>query len=278
MARSRLVVGAAAAVLFWAGAARAQNVSMLSSPRETTRGLAEDPIRVGVPVAAAADLGGTDQQGVAPTIGFQVWKRDNFFLGAFFSIAAADSTVKEAYGSFVLNPPLQGRSFYVSGNKMWSLRRNSASSPFVLIGAGGRVGTTSSNIEFTPADASTASTRAGFGTVGGVSVQVVSPSIDLTMGETTSEFQLGVEIGPTWRLLGGDLGEDDAFRRQVLGTERSTFRGVETTFFVRINSVQPFARFSSFGRPDGVVIRGFTGRQVVWGVNVASSLFQGKKS
>jgi hypothetical protein len=267
-------------LILWTGLANAQNVSILSAPRDRDsngRIVSDaDPVRVAVPVAATSNLGGTDQKGVAPTIGFQIWKRDEFFLGAFFSIAAADATVKETYGGFVLDPPMQGRSFYVSGNRTWGLKKT-GQKPYLLLGAGGRVGTTSANIEITPAGASAATTRGGFASFATLGFQVASPSIDVKVGDATNEFQLGVEFGPTWRLLGGDIGEDDAFRQLFLGTGRSTFRGFETTFFVRINSVQPFARFSSFGRPDNVVIRGLTGRQVVWGINVASTLFQGKK-
>ena len=258
----------------------AQNVTGISSPTTVTvtaAGVREvtpstEP-RIAVPVGVGSDLGSGDQKGVAPAIGFQLWKTDNYFIGAFFTIAATDTTVSEKYGSFVLNPPRTGRSFYVSGNYMF----NRAHTPpeEVLFGVGGRWGTTSSSFEFTPAGG-TLIKQDGFGTVASVTAQVMTRTHHVTIGEDTSEFQLGVEVGPTWRLLGGDLSENDAFRKQILGTDKSSFAGFEFTFFARVSGVQPFARFSNFGRPDGVVIPGFTGRQVVWGINVASSLFNAK--
>src|SRR4051794_18473498 len=82
------------------GVGHAQNVSVLSSAPTTNRaGTAEiDPTRVAVPVSASSDLGGEGQRGVTPSLGFQIWQRDRFFLGAFFTIAAADNSVTESYG------------------------------------------------------------------------------------------------------------------------------------------------------------------------------------
>lgn len=261
-------------------AAGAQNVTPISAPHEVTtnalgvRTVSTDPVtRIAVPVGVGADLGSGDQKGIAPALGFQIWKNDNYFLGAFFTVAATDPTVSEKYGAFVLNPPLTGRSFYVSGNYM--LNRKSAQP--VRYGIGGRWGTTSSSFEFTPAGG-TAIKQDGFGVVASLTAQVMTKTFPVSLGDgdKTSEFQLGVELGPTWRLLGGDLSENDAFRQQLLGTDQSSFAGFEMTFFVRLNAVQPFARFSNFGRPDDVAIPGFTGRQLVWGVNVASALFNAK--
>jgi hypothetical protein len=254
----------------------AQNVTGISSPavRKTATGIeaiSSPELRIAVPVGVGSDLGSGDQKGVAPAIGFQLWETDNYFIGAFFTLAATDTTVSEKYGGFVLNPPLKGRSFYVSGNYIL----NRASNAEVLFGIGGRWGTTSSSFEFTPAGGSLVK-QDGFGTVASVTAQVMSKTHHITVSGETSEFQLGVELGPTWRLLGGDLSENDSFRKQIIGTDKSSFAGFELTFFTRVSGVQPFARFSNFGRPDGTVIPGFTGRQVVWGINVASSLFNAK--
>jgi hypothetical protein len=261
---------------------RAQNVTLLpSKPTVNEANQSTNPTRIAVPVSASSDLGGADQQGVSPTLGFQLWQRDKFFIGAFFSIAATDNTVSDHYGSFVLNPPLKGNSFYVSGNYLYPLFQSHKScsttcppSP-VLVGVGGRWGTTSATFAYTPTGG-TQQEQAGFGTVASVTAQLVSKSFDAKFGDIDGEFQLGFEAGPTWRGLGGDLGQNDAFRSQVLGTTVSRFTGYEMTFFVRVNTVQPFARFSHFGQPSGVVIPGLTGNQVVWGVNVAASIFQTK--
>lgn len=255
----------------------AQNVTGISSPTVTKTGpnafteITSPETRIAIPVGVSSDLGSGDQKGVAPAIGFQLWKTDNYFVGAFFTIAATDTTVSEKYGSFVLNPPLKGRSFYVSGNYMFNRTKNQP----VLFGVGGRWGTTSSSFEFTPAGGSLIK-QDGFGTTASVTAQVMTKTHHVTVSGETSEFQLGVEFGPSWRLLGGDLSENDAFRKQILGTSQSSFTGFELTFFTRVSGVQPFARFSNFARPDGVVIPGFTGRQIVWGINVASSLFNAK--
>src|SRR4051812_28413478 len=67
--------------------AGAQNVSVLNSATRTgnlrageTAGT-QPVIEVAVPVAASSDLGGEGQRGVAPTVGFQVWQKDRFFIG-----------------------------------------------------------------------------------------------------------------------------------------------------------------------------------------------------
>lgn len=276
---TRLFAPIAVYILGHSATALAQNVSILPSApitkQVTTREGAtttttNNPTRIAVPVAASSSLGGENQQGVAPTLGFQLWQRDKFFIGAFFSISATDTTVSEHYGSFVLNPPMKGNSFYVSGNYL-----HPVSTTPVLAGVGGRWGTTSTTFAFTPTGG-TAQQQPGFGTVASVTAQLVTKSFDANFGDTAGEFQLGVEVGPTWRSLGGDVGQNDAFRTQILGTSVTRFTGFETTFFVRVNSVQPFARFSHFSQPSGVVIPGLTGSQVVWGVNVAGSVFQAK--
>jgi hypothetical protein len=272
----RRLITAVLVALAWLSAhpAQAQNVSMLQSPRTVGLDGDGDPIRLAVPVAASSDLGGENQRGVSPTLGFQIWQRDRFFVGAFFTIATTNEAITDNYGAFLLNPPLKGHSFYISGNYLAWPSKGSRSP--LKAGVGGRWGTTSAGFEFTP-PAGTVQKLDGFGTVASITGQFVTRTFDVSLGDTTGEFQLGVETGPTWRGLGGDLGEDDALRRQILGTDRAGFWGWETTFFLRVNDIQPFARFSSFGRPDGTVIHGFTGRQVVWGVNVASTLFQTHK-
>ena len=270
-------------IVAYALPASAQNITVVQSSApassNTSRVPGEVPpeAQVAVPVAASSDLGGNGQKSIAPTVGFQVWKKDRFFLGSFFSVAASDSTVSEKHGSLLLNPPMTGRSFYVAGNctlyPTWCGKPGQVADSAVLVGIGGRWGTTGADIQFTPTGG-TATSRNAFATYQSVTLQVLSKTMAIELKDTTSEFQIGLEIGPTWRMLGGDFGEDDAFRKQVLGTTKSSFVGLEATFFLRLNSVQPFARFSKFGRPDGVVINGFTGRQIVWGVNVASALFQ----
>jgi hypothetical protein len=266
--------------------ASAQAASLLMSPR--AQGSSEDVVRIAVPVAASANLNAGSNTGVAPMLGFQISQRDKFFLGAFFSMSATDQDVKEDFGTALLNPPFSGRSVNVEGNYLIGILSKKddkdekgekddkddeddedAASP-IRVGVGGRWTTTSSNFLFTPVGG-TETSRTGFVTMLTLSAQLMTSTIPIALGDETGEFQLGFEIGPTWRLIGGDVGQDDAFRSSVLGTTKSSFAGFETTFFVRVNTVRPFVRFSNFGRPDDVVIYGFTGRQVTWGVTVAGS-------
>src|SRR5258706_15795285 len=78
--------------------AGAQNVTGISAPHDVTvtsagaRTVNKTPeARIAVPVGVGADLGSGDQKGVAPALGFQLWKNDNYFIGAFFTVAATDA-------------------------------------------------------------------------------------------------------------------------------------------------------------------------------------------
>jgi hypothetical protein len=66
--------------------AGAQNVTPISAPHEVTvsaagaRSVSKDSVaRIAVPVGIGADLGSGDQKGVAPALGFQLWKTDHYF-------------------------------------------------------------------------------------------------------------------------------------------------------------------------------------------------------
>lgn len=224
-------------------------------------------LNLAVPAGASATTD-FETTGAGATIGFQVWKEDRYLLGAFFSYAPSKRVAgtDRDFGSFLLNPPAEGTSMSVFGNKMWSVKVP----VFSLMGASGRAGVTSTAWEADIAGTKTAVD--GFVSYFNVSYLVTTNTYHAdTAG---NKYQIGFEIGPTVRILGGDLGQNTDFRKSatVLGTDTGTFLGLDATFFVRLNAVQPYVRVSYV--KNDVTIRGLTGFQAVFGVNALSAIFQ----
>jgi hypothetical protein len=94
--------------------------------------------------------------------------------------------------------------------------------------------------------------------------------------DKNNTVQFGLSVGPTFRYIAGDLGQNTniALRQQTLGTKKKSYTGPEVEFFVRLNQFQPYVRVSHFSSPKEGDILGFSGTQVVFGVNVLSAIFQ----
>jgi hypothetical protein len=159
---------------------------------------------------------------------------------------------------------------------------------------------------------SNCSVYVGFGARGGITntawqpqavstSAVAAPALNGTVGYLTPEFlltsktyiqesastsgqgnqyQFGVGVGPSWRLIGGDLAQGRStattptLRSQLLGTDQTSFTGFEVTFFVRMNQFKPYVRYSHFSAPNKINILGLTGSQFVFGVDVLSAIYQ----
>ncbi len=253
--------------------ASAQSINLLSSTRnevyrEQARADGFEPaLQMAVPIGATAGLAEHDSD-VGAVLGFQLWKKDVGFLAVFFSFSGAQtiSGSQSEFGSFLLNPATNGNSFYLAGNRVWQ-----AGHAPLWMGPSGRIGVTRSTWE--------ATTAAGAQSVGGF-VGYFSPTFLLTSGtySTTTgdrnEYQFGLEVGPSLRLLGGDLAQSDAFLSDptVLGSADHSYLGYELTFFARLNSAQPFIRISHFSADNP--ISGFSGTQAIIGFNILTSVFK----
>lgn len=247
--------------------------------------LDEEPISLAVPAGATAAVGEDKTAAGGPVFGFQAWRPDDFFAGAFFTFDTAemiDGDVRKA-GEFLRNPPAVGTSFYASASKMWwSFNRTTADSRWswanhqrehqlALFGTGVRVGMTNATLQRKEGDETIS--REAF-------IFHITPSLLLTSrtfkGENNGEYQFGFEFGLTGRWIGGDAAQDAEFRshQDVLGHDDKMFGGFEGTLFVRLNAFQPFVRVTRFGKRDGHHIPALTGAQAYFGVNVLSALFQ----
>lgn len=249
--------------------AGAQNVSLLS-PKTTAD---TSKTQVAIPAGATASVSNTSAD-AGPIFGFQVWnEQKQGFLGAFFtfSVPKTISGTQKDFGNFLLDPPSGGTSFYISGSQALTQLHWGGS-----VGVAGRAGVTSATWEASPNGTDTS--ESSF-------VAYVNPNLLLASktfqtnadpSSTPNEYQLGIETGPSWRFIGGNVSQDGVFRAspQVLGTRDKHMFGWETTVFVRLNAFQPYVRFSYFKRRSDGDVLGFTGFQAVFNVNVLSAIFQ----
>lgn len=82
---------------------------------------ARTSVNLAVPAGATTSFGENGQASAGPRLGFQAWKPDDFFAGAFFTFDAAPKLTGDLRkaGQFVRDPPNSGSSFLVSGNRMY---------------------------------------------------------------------------------------------------------------------------------------------------------------
>lgn len=253
--------------------------------RQQLIALDEEAISLAVPAGATAAVGDDKTAAGGPVFGFQAWRPDDFFAGAFFTFDTAATLNGDARksGEFLRNPPAQGTAFYASASKMfwalnrttmpnrWSRAQSHMGEQLTFIGGALRIGVTNATLERKDGDETV--TREAF-------VLHVTPSVLLTSrtfkGENNGEYQFGMELGPTARWVGGDAAQDDEFRKHadVFGHDDTKFVGFEGTIFVRLNAFQPFVRITRFTKRDGIHVPGLTGAQAFFGVNVLSALFQ----
>lgn len=249
--------------------ALAQNVSLLSP--KTTEDTSQT--QVAVPAGATASVNSSNAD-AGPIFGFQVWNEQaQGFLGAFFtfSVPKTISGTQKDFGNFLLDPPSGGTSFYISGSKALTQLRWGG-----LLGVAGRAGVTSATWEASPNG--TDASESAFVAYANPNVLLASKTFQTNADpkSTPNEYQVGLETGPSWRFVGGNVALDDAFRAspEVLGTRDKRMFGWETTVFVRLNAFQPYVRFSYFKRRSDGDVLGLTGFQAVFNVNVLSAIFQ----
>lgn len=248
----------------------AQTINTLPSKSAGGRGfnLLGTTTEFAIPGGASAGVstnggGNTDAAGL---LGFQVWQKDAYFTSVFFNYAGSPvvSGDQNTFGSFFLNPSSQGGSVLVSANVVFALKDKP-----VKIGGALRGGGTLTKWQ--------ALHNGGTVTNDGLVIFLV-PSLQIltkTFDAGDNEYQLGLEAGPGFRALGGNLAQDDAFRKEdaVLGTDKAALLGAEFTFFARLNSIQPYFRFTYYGADKDV--KGLTGLQGYMGVNILSAIFRG---
>jgi hypothetical protein len=109
-----------------------------------------------------------------------------------FSAPRTISGSQKDFGGFLLNPPGQGTSFYVSASKAWQ-----SPLPDLLIGIAGRTGITQSNFEATVAGTKqTLSAFAGYFTPSLlIATKTYQAKTDGDMA-TPNEYQVGLESVP----------------------------------------------------------------------------------
>jgi hypothetical protein len=241
-----------------------------------------DKTQIAIPGGAGAVSTSTGTAGAGPLIGFQVWQQDRFLLSSFFTFSAPQSISGQQhdFGSFMLNPPGQGTSYSFAGNRLWAvcggakMKDCEKTEALFLFGIAGRAGIT--NTKWNSGSGDAAKSIDG-------SVAYLTPAALFTSrtyrdskAADANQYQFGASFGPSMRFIANDLGQrqNAQFRQQVFGTDRKTLKGWELEFFVRMNQFQPYVRFSHFSLPNQIDISGFSGAQVVFGVNVLSSVFQ----
>lgn len=219
--------------------------------------------QVAVLGGASAGTGLSQTAATAAAIfGFQVWE-SNYHVAAKFNLGDPDviTADQEKVGAYLLNPGFSGLGFNGGGN-IYLTTKDKAIRP----GLGLRVGLSRSDWE----DVQQAKKVGGF-------VAYVVPTAQIISGDLVASgntYTLGFEIGWGWRFIGGDLLQDDEFRTSVLGTSDSSFSGLEATFFVRMSNLSPYVRLTKYS--SDVHIRGFSGYQAIFGLDVMGTIFHGQ--
>src|SRR5688572_5029238 len=166
---------------------------------------AEAKTEFGFPAGASAGLssgGGSGDAGAL--LGFQVWKKDEGLLAVFFNYAGPNtiSGSQKDFGKFLLNPGTQGSSLFTTGNLILKGKDKG-----VQIGGTYRFGVTFTTWQATVPG--TDPSYEGFLIYLAPALLVSSRTFD---AGNDNEYQLGFEIGPGFRALGGDLAQADLFR------------------------------------------------------------------
>lgn len=267
-------------------------------------------VNLAIPAGATASVGEDGEPAGGARIGFQTWKSDDFFAGAFFTFDAApalNGDLRKA-GQFLRDPPNAGTSLFVTGNRMFKAYRCGKITPVrwdtdevpdnpcetsrgdkrdaVIIGLSFRAGATSTTLQH---KLSTAAAGEGEDApepeVESREASILHATLSLLLTSRTfrsddgGEYQFGLELGGTARRIGGDAAYDSDFLAQpdVFGHASTSFIGFDATFFARMNGFQPFVRITHIPKRDGKHVPGLTGVQASFGINVSSSLFQTTK-
>jgi hypothetical protein len=255
----------------WLSAAPAfgQVTSPLSqSSADSANGVFTVPVggSLGIPTGAPKESSGTAILGVVYE------KQDKYFFSGFFNLGSAQ-TVRgsaETFGTAVLNPAAEGRGVAAAGSYTLLAGRDPSK---WLLGGGVRFGYNAASWEVgEDGEAQTIS-----GGVMYLSAVVQFGTRTLPFADD-NRFRVTLEAGYTWRAFAGNLAQTsgDVFRANpaVLGVADRNFGGLEFAFLLNLNDVQPFIRFTHFGATGDVP--GFSGNQVVLGVNMLTPLFKSK--
>jgi hypothetical protein len=224
-----------------------------------------------IPVGGTLGLPANDanETGGAALFGIQYEKADTFLLSAIMNLGTGQTIkgAQSAFGAALVNPATDGRGFTGAATvAVPQLSRWGA-----LFEVGGRVGVNGTNWERTVNGApQTVSGGVIFFAPG---VQIGTRSIEY---KDDNYFRLTLSAAYSMRTLWGDLAQRsaDAFRRDpgVLGVSDTSFNGAEIAILMTLNDVQPFVRYSHFSVSRD--ISGFSGNQIVFGVNALTALFK----
>lgn len=93
---------------------------------------------------------------------------------------------------------------------------------------------------------------------------------------TNSRVGLSLEIGPSMRIIGGDvtLARHQQFRSDAVGSTKNSFFGVEVGMQIYVGDIAASLQFYRFAKGDAEVA-GLTRTQMLASVNVRAPLFSG---
>jgi hypothetical protein len=281
--RNPLALSVVVCLLVVAGqlAISAQSINLLNTRMpvnvSSEGGTAEPPAaprQWAIPAGATAAVDNTDAgTGLGPILGIQFWQQDKYF-GSFLFSQAPETEItgsQREFGTFLLSPPFTGTSFSGGFNKILGQPKG------MLAGLSGRAGITrmkwSGNVSPSLNASPTLQTAPGDIAYIGGGVLLMSPTFKR---DDRNEYQFGVEGHWTWRSIIGDLAslKNDSFRQTIIGTTDTNFNGPELTFFVRLNSAQPFLRLSRVKSQGESSVDGLHGWQTFFGMTVLSAIFQ----
>lgn len=184
---------------------------------------------------------------------------------------------RNVFGRQLLDPTTQARSVAIRLGSASYVRHTKQADGTVTAGGPAfgyytNAGVTLTNWKTTiTSDGPVTSDRSVSGPIGyfGIGLQLLSHPDSITIDKTNKDYALGIQAGISGRFIMGDLGRDEALRNQLLGSKRNSYIGPEVTVFATMGDVEPFVRVTHF--PGS--ISGFSGTQVIIGVNALTALF-----
>jgi hypothetical protein len=227
------------------------------------------PLQFSAPAGANAVRGGEeDRASAAGIIGAQLWKPNRYYALAAFNFADPGAIEGEeaAFGWFVLNPSLEQHSFHLEGNAAL------LGVGFFRLGLYGRGGVSFAKMSAIVPDGSPdgqLQSERGEVYYGSVGLQLATKEA-LVGDQAQNVYQAGFEVGPSGRVFSGDIAQNDALRLAAIGIDDTKFRGTEVTFFLRVNTVVPYVRFTRMPDDD---VRSLSGPQTYLGLKVVGSMF-----
>ena len=196
-------------------------------------------------------------------LGISVEKLNCIWHGQ-INIASTIDTLKENFGSIILNPA-SGKNF-TSGflqlriNELWKWNNYNFGSHFYVSGS-------SSFWSYND----TVKLASVLGIAGLVTMEVIQGN------PNDNVIYMGVEFGPTYRGIYGNISQDINTYEKMLGTRGTHFGGIEGGLIIQFNHITAGINiYWLFDLEKGVQVADVTSIQLTGGISISADVFKSK--